>query len=263
MAAITGLITVNNKLILEVDADPSAGGGTVAGRGSLAMFDTGAIGQLYLKTGAADTAWSLIDNTAADWLLAGNALTGAEKFGSTNDFDVPFIRNNIEAMRIVGTTAALQGILIGLNASLGGRLQLQPTNQGDDILKQIHGATNQIINVTRMYRKTTVSNAVSTFTIAVPNDYNALIETKVIGIQTGGATGAVGDGASYIRTLHVQNIGGAVAIMQTQTDFTYEIVAGFNFTSLASGADVEYSIQGVLNRNVSWGIKTELTLATT
>jgi hypothetical protein len=135
MATITGLITVNGKEVLEVDAGPSAGGGTPASIGSLAMFNNGALGTAYLKSGAADTAWSKLDASDNDWALDGNALTGAafntpdQFFGSTNDYDVVHIRNNTELMRLVS-----QGLLIGLNANAGGRLQVQASALGEQIL---------------------------------------------------------------------------------------------------------------------------------
>lgn len=263
MATITGLITVNGKDILEVDADPGAGGGTAAARGSLAMFDSGAAGFLYLKTGTADTAWTVVDSNASDWLLTGNTLTGTEFFGSLNDEDVVLRRNNIEQMRLIGASAALQGVLIGLNATLGGRLQISPSAAGDDIIKEIFGASNQIINVTRMFRGTTIGAASVNFDIAIPTDYVALIETKTAARQTAGAGGAVGDGASYIRTIHANNLAGVVTILKTQTDFTYEIAEGLNFSAAVSTTNVRFTGLGVATRNFTWGVHTKLLLTTT
>jgi len=264
MANVTGLITVNGKDIIEVDADPSAGGGTPAERGSLAMYDSGAVGQLYLKTGTGDTAWSLVDTNASDWNLGGNTLGANTSIGSIDDFDQIFIRNNIELMRTVGSSAAVQGLLIGLNASLGGRLQLAPTAAGDDILKEVFSPTsNPTIKVSRMFRTTTVGAVTGTFTIAVPSAYNALIVSNVVANQTGGATGAVGDGASFIRTCHASNVGGTVTMFKQQTDYTYEIVAGLNYNLAASGANIVGTVTGVASRNISWGNYTTLLMITT
>lgn len=58
MAGIQGIVTLNEVQLLEVDAPPAAGAGTPAPVGSLATIDTGA--GFYLKTSAADTAWSFI-----------------------------------------------------------------------------------------------------------------------------------------------------------------------------------------------------------
>lgn len=65
MANILGLITVNNKEVLEVDASPSAGGGTPASIGSLAFLESGGVGTNYIKVGVLDTAWDTITTLAA------------------------------------------------------------------------------------------------------------------------------------------------------------------------------------------------------
>lgn len=56
MAAILDAITVGSTLILKVDGDPSAGGGTVSDIGTVAITDNGA--GIYYKYGAGDTLWS-------------------------------------------------------------------------------------------------------------------------------------------------------------------------------------------------------------
>lgn len=264
MANITGLITVNGKQVLEVDADPSAAGGTAASIGSLALYDTGSAGQLYLKTAAADTGWSLMDSNSSDWSLGGNTLGVNTSIGSIDDFDQFFIRNNIELMRTVGSSAAVQGLLIGLNASLGGRLQLAPTAAGDDVLKEVLSPTsNPVIKVSRIFRTTTTGAASGTFNIAIPTDYNCLVTANMNARQTGGATGSAGDGASYIRTCHARNLAGTTTMFQQQTDYTYEIVAGLNFALSASGANIVGTVTGVASRNLSWGAHVELLMITT
>ena len=261
MANIIGLITVNGKEILEVDAVPSAGAGTPAPVGSLAMFDNASVGQLYLKTGAADTAWGLIEvPDQTDWNLLGNTLTGSEFFGSLNDQDVIFRRNNIELMRMIGATAANQALLIGLNATLGGRLQLGLTD-GQESFKEILDPTgDQVIHVTRMHRLETVGAVTDTFSLAIPSDFNAKVESGIVAIQHAGAVGAVGDGASYQRTCHARNIGGTVTMFKQQTDYTYEIVNGLDFNLSASGANIVGTVQGVTDREISWGVHSKLLL---
>lgn len=66
MANITGLITVNSKQILEVDADPSTGLGASASVGSLALFDDNGSAVIYIKSGSADTAWSAISTVTTE-----------------------------------------------------------------------------------------------------------------------------------------------------------------------------------------------------
>lgn len=265
MAAILGRITVNGKDILEVDADPAAGGGTVAPIGSLAMYDSGAIGVLYFKNGALDTDWTTVDLTEGnDWTLLGNALSGGgpttpnEWFGSSNDYDVVYRRNNTEIMRLAGSS-----LLVGLAASIGGRLQVGHVTADADMVAQIFGAANRIIHVTRMSRLTTVDAAAATQDFNVPSDYNALFEAKACARQTAGATGAVGDGASYVRTCHARNVGGTVAIFGSQTDYTYEVAGGLNFTLSANAGNVRATADGVAGRTITWGLYASLLLTNT
>ncbi len=56
MANILGTQTVDGVYIISVDADPSAGAGTVAPLGSIALCNNGA--GIFSKTGAANTAWT-------------------------------------------------------------------------------------------------------------------------------------------------------------------------------------------------------------
>jgi hypothetical protein len=266
MANITGVITVNSKDVLEVDAIPSAGGGTPASVGSISMYEDGSnVGHLYLKVGAADTAWSeLTVSSGQFWLLDGNT-EGAEKdFGTTDDFDIPIIRNNLEVARVIGSTAAASGLLIGLSASLGGRLQLAPDAAGDDIMKEVLSPTaDPVIKVSRMFRETTTGAASSAFDIAIPTAYNARVIVDAVARQTGGATGSIGDGASYQRSCHARNLAGTTVMFKQQTDYTYEIVNGLNFDLSASGANIVGTCTGVTNRNISWGFHSQILMITT
>lgn len=60
MANIRGLITVNEKDLLEVDSVPSEGGGTPAPLGSMALYNDGSSGKIYLKIGLSDTSWDRV-----------------------------------------------------------------------------------------------------------------------------------------------------------------------------------------------------------
>lgn len=103
---ITGLITVNEKQVLEVNQDPTINA-TPSPVGSIAMFNDLGVGKFYVKIGALDTDWAIVQaNNAESWLLGGNILAAPAQFGSQNDFDVEFIRNNIQFMRF-GENASL------------------------------------------------------------------------------------------------------------------------------------------------------------
>lgn len=265
MAIIIGLITINEKQVLEVDALPGAAAGTAAPRGSLAMFDSGTVGRVFIKSGTADTAWSEIDTPeGGDWKIDGNTLTGGapetpnEFFGSTNDYDMIFRRNNTEQARMQNNA-----FLIGLSSSLGGRLQIGETVADSSVMSQIFGSANQIIKVTRMSRLTTVGALTATQTFAVPSDNVALLEVRVAARQTAGSAGAAGDGASYIRTAHIQNNGGVAVLFQNQTDYTYEVLNALNAALTAAGANAVLTVTGATNRNLSWGVHANLLITGT
>lgn len=85
MANTTGLITVDQLSILEVDADPSTGGGTNAPIGSLAMFNSGSVGTVYVKTATALTSWELITTAS----LFATAVLGRANLSTVGS--VPFV----------------------------------------------------------------------------------------------------------------------------------------------------------------------------
>lgn len=267
MANVIGLITVNGKQILEVDASPEITGGTPAPIGSLAMFDSGTVGSLWVKTGSADTAWQRVDlPEGQDWKVDGNDLTGAtpdapnEFFGSNNNYDVAFRRSGTELMRLVS-----DGLLVGLNASLGGRLQVQGAALGSDLIKQISpngGSGSQVIRVTRQYKvQTTDGTATTLADIAVPNDSVVGIEASVVCRQHGGSSGAEGDGSYYVRNIHARNIGGTVSVRQNSTSVTSEDVGAFNVAVSANTSNVRIQASGAANRNVAWFAHVEMLIA--
>lgn len=95
MANILGKITINNILYLEVDSNPSSGGGASAPIGSHANAVNGA-GEYY-KFGSGNTDWSLVN--AMSFIFAGARGTSSsvnrdmESDGlllSTTEYIVPF-----------------------------------------------------------------------------------------------------------------------------------------------------------------------------
>jgi len=95
--AVLSLSSTADDVSLHVgEVDPSAGAGVNAPEGSLFLRGTGAAGQCWVKTGAADTAWGQLSTAAAETLAqtlaAGNASggndlqldTGDELVGQTN-----------------------------------------------------------------------------------------------------------------------------------------------------------------------------------
>ena len=73
MANILGMLTVNERAVYEVDGDPSASAGTAAPLSTLAMRSDS--GQLWLKNGAPDTAWTQVATVAGNGqIMSGNFL---------------------------------------------------------------------------------------------------------------------------------------------------------------------------------------------
>jgi hypothetical protein len=77
-------------------ADPSAGGGVAAPEGSIYLRFVATAGELYVKEGAADTAWTLMDPHAAvarEWL--------GEKWVQN---DVAASQSNVDLFALVSTS---------------------------------------------------------------------------------------------------------------------------------------------------------------
>jgi len=93
--------------------DPSAAGGIAANRGSICQQDTGAIGRLWIKTGAADTAWTDALTALSGWSLSGNAGTtaGTNFIGTTDAIDLVLKANSTEYFRI--TSAGVLDTTLG------------------------------------------------------------------------------------------------------------------------------------------------------
>ncbi len=72
MANIIGRLTNNEVEIIQVDAVPSAGAGTSAPIGAIALYNSGSVGTAYLKVSALDTGWDPMNTSG----VSGGVLTG-------------------------------------------------------------------------------------------------------------------------------------------------------------------------------------------
>lgn len=97
--------------------DPSAGGGVVATEGSLFLRDAGASGSLWIKTGAANTAWSSVGTGGPDSLQTaydtGNTISVVSATG-TIDFS-----NSTDATNVLTVSRTFAGGGVGVNVSMG------------------------------------------------------------------------------------------------------------------------------------------------
>lgn len=102
---LTSIFTLGGSSLFTTAVDPGAGAGTAANPGSLAFFNSGGVGTLYAKFGAADTAWTNILTGTSGWSLVGNAGTtaGTNFIGTTDLVDFVIKTNNTAAMTFSST----------------------------------------------------------------------------------------------------------------------------------------------------------------
>jgi len=100
--ASTNYLTLDGASLFSTAVDPGAGAGTAANPGSLAFFNSGGVGTLYAKFGAADTAWTNVLTGASGWSLIGNSGTNssANFIGTTDAVDFIVKTNNAVAMTV-------------------------------------------------------------------------------------------------------------------------------------------------------------------
>jgi hypothetical protein len=130
----------SNPLVMAGTVDPSAGGGVAAPEGSIYLRFVATAGELYVKEGAADTAWTLMDPHAAvarEWL--------GEKWVQNN---VVASQSNVDLFALVSTSFDdLKMIRSGSIVGLSTRLTAAITDATADSLivaVTINGATGTL-----------------------------------------------------------------------------------------------------------------------
>ena len=124
MDKITGLLTVNNKQILEVDSDPSAILGVAAPIGSLALFDSGSSGVLYVKSGSADTDWSIISTVTAEDIqdVVGGIVANSSNISMSYDDALNKISSDLIDTTVTAGAYGLAGSVPSITVDAKGRL---------------------------------------------------------------------------------------------------------------------------------------------
>ncbi len=265
-----GVFNVGGIAVKVLSADPSIGGGSVAPIGSLGIWNDAGAGKLYQKTGAGNTAWSQIESSAPPvippaWLLAGTVLTGAtpdapnEVQGSTNNYDLVWVRNGVEVMRLINDT--YDGLIIGGTVHVGvdaAKLELQSNNNGATISRQsfISGGIGTT-SFNRIGRFTTAGAVSTNLNFGINTDTNLTVRVRVVVKQTGGGTGALQDGASFVVNVALNNIAGVVTILSQNVEFSYAIDPGITLAITASGNALRVTGTGVAGRGLRWGVQVE------
>lgn len=110
------------------------------------------------------------------------------------------------------------------------------------------------------FGQTTDATPLAVQVLTLPTETGVLLETQVIAKWTGGAAGADGDGAAFVRTAHLSNVAGTVNILRAQTDFTSTTLDGMTVTYSTSGSDVSVLVTGPANSNIDWQVSTRVKL---
>lgn len=122
---ILNKITVGNKLILEIDHDPTVVN-TPAPIGSQALRNNGGTGQAYLKFGSGDTQWASYQTGAepSDWKFTTdanqlNVATAKAYFGTKtgSNFDIEMQRNGIAKITLATSDVKVHADLTFLDTS--------------------------------------------------------------------------------------------------------------------------------------------------
>lgn len=92
----------DNKEYRSLTVDPTAGAGVAAPIGSIGVRDNAGSGEVWVKIGAADTAWSNALTGSSGWGLLGNTATDdtLNFLGTTDAEDLAVRTNNVERLRI-------------------------------------------------------------------------------------------------------------------------------------------------------------------
>lgn len=187
MANILNLITIGEKKYYVVDADPSTGGGTPAEIASVAVYDTGTVGTIYLKVGALDTAWDRISTTGTSGTVATGVAGRLALYPSSgNTVDDVYIQNaqNID-------------ILVAAQAGRTTAIEYSIPNPGNAVSAADFVLTegNQIINGDKTFGGNTVMNGNLTVngTLTYVNSTQLQISDPTITLNKGGATASGGN----------------------------------------------------------------------
>lgn len=102
-----GFKLFDGKIYQTLSVDPTAGAGVVAAVGSIGVRSNAGSGEVWVKSGAADTAWVNILTGSTGWSLLGNAGTtaGTNFIGTSDSRDLVFKTNGTEVFRFTSAGA--------------------------------------------------------------------------------------------------------------------------------------------------------------
>jgi hypothetical protein len=242
---ILGLNTIGDVQLVYVTSDPSdilnplllLPDGSEFPQGSMAYANIAGVGRAYQKTAAAvptvSTGWSLLASGVVPpaWELAGNALAGGEKFGSTNDFDVEFYRNDILRGKIIASGFAFGDFASGVATipeDTAARFVQQSTYENLTALDFNNGVGSNrpyIIERGKCQRITTIGSPGNDYVYQYKlPDINCVCEIEIDILAKTVSGGTPGEVFMFRRVYTVRNIADTATIRQTASPFTYKDV---------------------------------------
>lgn len=264
MAQILGIKTVNEKLIYEVDQDPSAGAGTPAPIGSLALLETGsAVGENYIKVGALDTAWDKVSTASSGTNV---------KLGSFRRLAIYASDPNgyIVDDQIQQNSQDIDVILAAQGTRTAG-ITYQIPNPGDAVAAADFVLTEgvQLVNGDKTFGNNVTINGNLNVEGSVTNvnTTNTNVEDKLITLNKGGAAGSAGE--SGIEFEEDGSITSYIKTNAARTGYVYKApgIAGVN-EFLSTAADQTYNLPDedgrfVLQASAAAGVASQIPYWTT
>lgn len=237
--AILNKITVGNKLVLEVNANPiSAGANAPIGSQALWKDDTDPlfpVGRSYLKIGPADTDWTAyqVGQDTAGWYFADsvsalNETSVARYLGTkSGNFDIVFVRNSVEMIRLANNLIKLKNYIVfdgvdGEIASTGTFLNLKAP-----VVRIVASVNTEIDSesnaLERKYMKSNADTLANGLNQPRPSADSVPTESIMEVITTVVDKADSSKFAQWVKTYRVykaNGVGGAVTVELLQDDLT-------------------------------------------
>lgn len=147
-------------------------------------------------------------------------------------------------------------LIVGVSAAAAAQIHAYQPSLGNAVIILQSAATNDDpTTVTYQQRVTTTGAGSTTYaTIAIPSNYAAFIEYKVVARRTGGSSGATNDCGAGFGYVHAFNNGGTVTVQSHLggPTFSWRGTAGPAINATNSGGNVILTVAGNATTNIVW-----------
>lgn len=145
----------------------------------------------------------------------------------------------------------------GLSIGNAGNTSLTVTGAGSPVLTYSTSPVTTVSSPSSVIYQagvlTTTATVTTIYTLAIPLSTIVLIHGFIVARRTGGAAGAVDDGAGYEFKGVYKNVAGTTTLIGTATITAIgESQVGWDVTLVPSGANLLIRVTGALNNNISW-----------